>query len=1410
MKPTKKDSQIPLLADLKTTTSQVIDDQTGAPILQNADSASLTPDSKAAQHESLLMLNISEDAKIDSALFSSPAIWPETLSPQLQKFLAETGLEREPLQQAGIPLEILQTLLNRSNTGHVLRWLALEDTLVKITQFPLLDERGIQHEHISSEDEKCSASLVAWINSRTWPNGKALPFKSEAMLKRAYGVDQFYSGGETIITRFWTLFLISFWGNDLYFYHNPGSYIRPTLYDIFFTQSGNERALITTLSRPDHWYAATTFFGMPLLWGIIKALYARCQQTQLLNDDELAKLHRVFDHYQPHSYTDIFSWLLPFNSLSNAIDTTRRILLWDNRLTSQQRLRLFESFLKFAQRSCKLTQWNVLDTLSDIADGISMQDFIRLKKLGVEEDVLQSFLQIKIKALAELQRNAKQLPLQPHEKNFYPRYLKPLARYLIANFILWCLGQPQSTKLQPLFYLTKAFKLYIKINFSVLVVNGIQQAVNYYQQKNECEAEGKLWLYMNQVADEQCTVCGDLPIFYKNVFDISSCLTNYLQIPRTPQQIVDVLRRAKPEDNILILNLNNQLFPDAENGLAVVIPALKTYLPKLNYLILTAGNYVPTPSIGPIGAHTIAEHLADWSLTALSLAKQTNIGSNGTIYLAQGLPGSPLQHLDLSQTNGNDQSGEFLFEKVAFSNMTSLKVSGNLYGNLTAFAIARTLSTSASLTNLWVDSNQIPPTGATQISRAISHSSLKYFDITNNPSDSAVNDFLQNIANSSLQVFSMGGIGFTDNLNTTALAQALKSSTLTSLSLVRCNIGSNVGPNGELAVQVIAEALKNSSLTSLILSYNGITANDTVVLAPSLLKLIKLDVAYNPIGAGVVSIAQMLPNSSLQVLILFGAGVDDDGVIALSQAFSASNLMDLGLSVNHDIGPKGACALGEALSRSAQSLPSLSIDLNDNNKIGDIGGMCLARGASNTRRQAISIYLDGIGCGDNTAIAFSEAIRSGHLRFIAVEVNKITSVGATALANAFPGSPFQGIELDYNNIGSGIQAIAKVLTIQPPTPHPLWINIFDQQARHVITQPQSNTNLTNFWSQGNNLNTTDAVALCRAVPYTDISIQNLYLQDNPNIDPNVVDIRTCVISAASSLQPPLPLRLFYQLTQWTIYPAQQTYLYLCNQLTNRPVIVKPKISIVEADEKIENDSLLESAPGAQEIDSAILWQLHDDITETTHLSSPALALPCDTADCVTPKTHSFKHNDTVAIIIFAVLALYAFYRLLQGTTQPSASLIHSSDEKNKLPLASKNPKASSGLGFITHWWHSKTSVTMLQGEPLKKACKQLTHALLKVDHDLKNLDKQYSQLSRQTQADIERIRFYWLEHVEIVEDLRSTNKATKKEIAELRAAIRELKTETDELVAELPKPSNPDHVCNVKNTNWNKNFYLLS
>lgn len=1385
MKPAIKDSQVPLLADVKITTSQVLGDQT----LQNAESAPLTPDCKAASHEAVLMVDMSDNEKSDNDLQNSPTIWPETLSPPLQEFLKETELKRESLQQAGIPLEILQALLNRSNTGHILRWLALEDTLVKITQFPFLDERGIQHEQISSEDEKCSISLSEWINSRVWPNGKALPFKSEAMLKRAYGVDQFYSGSETIITRFWTLFLISFWGNDLYFYQNPGSYICPTLHDIFFTQSGNERALITTLSRPDHWYAATAFFGMPLLWGITKALYVSCQQTQLLDENELIKMQRLFDHYQPHCYTDIFSWLLPFNSLSNAIDTMRRVLLWNNRLTSQQRLRLFESFLKFAQRSSKLTQWNALDALSDIADGLSMQDFIRLKKLDVEEDVLQSFLQIKIKAFVELQRSAKQLPLQPHDKSLYLRYLKPLLRFLIANFLLWCLGQPQSNKLQPLFYLTKAFKLYIKINFSLLVYNGIQQAVNYYNQKKNCEEEGKLWLYMNQVADDQCTVCGNLPIFYKNVFNISSCLTNYLHVPRTPQQIVDVLRRAKPDDDILTLDLSNQLFPDAENGLAVVIPAIKTYLPQLNYLILSAGNYVPTPSIGPVGAHTIAKHLADWSLTALSLAKQTNIGSNGTIYLAQGLPGATLQHLDLSQTNGNDQSGEFLLEQVAFSNMTSLKLSGNLYGNLTAFATARALSTSASLTNLWLDSNQIPPAGATQIARAIPSSSLKYLDITQNPTGAAVNNFLQNIANSSLQVFSIGGIAFTDNLNITALTQALKSSTLTSLSLVRCNIGSNVGPNGELAVQVIAEALKNSSLTSLILSYNGITANDTAVLAPSLLKLIKLDVAYNPIGAGVVSIAQMLPNSSLQVLILFGAGVDDDGVIALSQAFSASNLMDLGLSVNHDIGPKGACALGEALSRSAQSLPSLSIDLNDNNKIGDIGGMCLARGASNTRRQAISIYLDGIGCGDNTAIAFSEAIRSGHLRFIAVEVNKITSVGATALANAFPGSPFQGIELDYNNIGSGIQAIANALTIQPPTPHPLWITIFDPQARRVVTQPQSNTNLTNFWSQANNLNTTDAVALCRAIPYTDISIQNLYLQDNPNIDPNVVDIRTCVISAASSLQPPLALRLFYKLTQWTIYPAQQSYFYLRNQLTDRPVVVKPKISIVEVDEKIENDSLLESAPTLQETDSTLLWQLHNYTTETTCLPLPAL--PCDTADSVTPHTPSSKHNDTVAIIIFMVLALYAFYRILQGTTQTFASLIHTPDDKNKLPLANNNSKASSGLGFITHWWDSKTSVTTLQGEPFKKACKQLTHALLKVDHDLKNLDKQYSQLSRQTQADIERIRFYWLEHAEIVEGLRSANKATKKEIAELRAAISELKTETDELVAELPKPSKP-------------------
>src|SRR5687767_11394599 len=82
----------------------------------------------------------------DSQVLTSPSPYPRftLLSQAGQDFLDNIGLTLEDLRSAKIDQETFEQLLNKKFTRRLLRWLALDDLLLKSFMFPFLDERGIQ------------------------------------------------------------------------------------------------------------------------------------------------------------------------------------------------------------------------------------------------------------------------------------------------------------------------------------------------------------------------------------------------------------------------------------------------------------------------------------------------------------------------------------------------------------------------------------------------------------------------------------------------------------------------------------------------------------------------------------------------------------------------------------------------------------------------------------------------------------------------------------------------------------------------------------------------------------------------------------------------------------------------------------------------------------------------------------------------------------------------------------------------------------------------------------------------------------------------------------------------------------------------------------------------------------------
>ncbi len=71
------------------------------------------------------------------------------------------------------------------------------------------------------------------------------------MTRRAYIIDDFFDGTESVITRVWAMLLATFLANDYYNYYTyPDERYGATPSGILFNQGENEQALVTYLSRP--------------------------------------------------------------------------------------------------------------------------------------------------------------------------------------------------------------------------------------------------------------------------------------------------------------------------------------------------------------------------------------------------------------------------------------------------------------------------------------------------------------------------------------------------------------------------------------------------------------------------------------------------------------------------------------------------------------------------------------------------------------------------------------------------------------------------------------------------------------------------------------------------------------------------------------------------------------------------------------------------------------------------------------------------------------------------------------------------------------------------------------------------------------------------------------------------------
>lgn len=1077
------------------------------------------------------------------------------LSMKAQRFLEQINLTAKQIKEAGIDPVILDQILNRKFSGRVLRWLAIERAATKILMYPFLDARGIEEEIIIPEARSCRGRLGEWFQNRVWPRATSVPFKSEKNLRRTYGITAFADGTDSVLTGVWSALLFSFIGADLYdYYANPDLRYGTTLFQIFLTHSEKEISLTRTLTSLYVW---PELVGLPLLWGIIQAFRSRCRAKKL-ESDELGELLQTLKNYKPGVFQDVFQWLLPINQLSDTLAIIQRILLWDNRLTGAERRSLTTTLIEFVQRSHKLSQHVGIQALSSIVDSVSRHDMRRLIEAGTLPETVHEILLSKSRALAELQRLRQQYLLDPNASGYYQKYFQPMLLYITTQFALWKIGQTVPLKFQIAFWLHKAAQLYAKMKFFYMLAQGVQVIIQRYLDKKTCEENGLLWMYMDRVSDYVCSFCGDFPVYYRNIFTAKDCLSNYLHVARNVTDIVRLLNRIQPTDNITIVDFYRQPLGDETHTLENVLPIIHKRIPTLE--ILRLNPFLPS-RVGSLGAKAIAAFLTISHLKELYLTDQ-QIGVNGTVAIASALPNSTLQILNLYGNGIGDQGVQALAAVLSKSMLRSITLAYNGISYKGAEALASALPNSI-LEELDLSLNHIGPNGAKSVALALPNSTLRIFSLYNDliGADGA-KALALGLPGSKLQDLGLVG-GYIGDEGAKALALALPNSTLRSLQLYSTyDVSNNIGLEG---TKSLASTLPNSMLQELWLGSNNINVEGAKALAlalpNSLLQV--LDLGDCNIGAeGAKALAQILPNSMLQRLSLNINNIGVEGTKALATTLPNSTLQVLDLSLN-SIGVEGVRAL--ALSLAKSTLQKLSLQYNF---IDDEGANILVSGLPNSRLKSLDLFSNSIGLegakalaiglpksilqelilwgnklSDEGAEALSPVFSSLTLKKLDLGYNLIGDKGAKALASALPKTMIEELRLNQNNIGDeGAKAIASVLTTMPMNSYSIWINSLDPDMKRVLAQAAPNTNLASLDLWGNKINTTGAIALCRVLPQTKINFSPIStLNDNP-VNPKEVDTTTCVISSASHVQPTLPFRVITEMYSYTTHQMNEFYV----------------------------------------------------------------------------------------------------------------------------------------------------------------------------------------------------------------------------------------------------------------------------
>lgn len=806
------------------------------------------------------------------------------------------------------------------------------------------------------------------------------------------------------------------------------------------------------------------------------------------------------------SHAGEWSHYLPWNACTYAIEKSTFTLLWGDELSEKSEDKLLKTFRRIAQQDMGLSSYQAIRALGEIADEMPANASCSLTKEALQTNALKHLTDL-------IEGDASRL-----KKGF-------------ASYELWTLNRlPKKCRSESAFWLwtglSYASVLLANYHAFRLIVLKLKGLHDYYRDKGDCEAAGKIFSCLDQIAACTCGLCLDFAegptadptpsIHYSESDNPQACLRAALSEKRSPAALLEMLPRFLGRSSAIIFDGSLQhlaTWTDAEWD--ALLHLLETHQPALNTFNLSHPDNTPTFFTQAqllrlrsfLGKMQIAElDLSGQQLTALEFAQ-----------LMDGISNAPWTALDVSRNRFGDAGLSTLAALLAQTPaLTSLTLSGSGMTDAGArvlyAALEQGLPLRDRLTYLDLSDNAAGGAGLAQLLTAFYNRSLSTLILSRLPLTPPVFEALSPLF-AQLRQLSLVDAGVSD----AALAALLpynetRDCNDTQMQTAYYDFSHN--PLGEMGLQRLLAALPDRQDCPRENSTQPPFANPAMVFS----------FAYTQLhDAALSQLAFFLRSKYIVGLKLDGTPLTVAGLTEVLPDFCHPDAFVSYLSLREMyLSDPIASQLASLLRTSTCGTRLTTLDMA-NNEITGAGAAALFAASPNTQLERLSLAYNPL----TGAALHWENQTQDILPFSTLDLSKtnLNPEDTDAVCSLLQQAPdLAEYALSDNPLGPGLaQRFAEILfTPIPPHLHQLTNQHAPRDTRRLLglqaplekmyLEPSTQLQVLRVSNTG--ANTGSARTLCRIFPHAGLFASDFGLENNRGIDPRFVNPTTCAISAA--------------------------------------------------------------------------------------------------------------------------------------------------------------------------------------------------------------------------------------------------------------------------------------------------------